>query len=260
MDNYTSFKKFHVNSKASLYLGDTVDVMSQLPSESIDMIFADPPYFLSNGGISVKSGKIVNVDKGEWDKIDTFEEMHNFNREWLLQCRRLLKNNGTIWITGTHHNIFSVGMILKELDFHFLNHIIWVKTSPPPNITKRMFTFSHENVLWAKKYRSERHTFNYDLIKSLNQGYEMTDVWHIPHVPLEEKKFGYHPTQKPLKLLNRIVISSTRENALVLDPFCGSGTTGVAALIHNRRFIGIDNNFKYINLSFNRLRFTHLKK
>lgn len=219
------------------------------------MIFADPPYFLSNGGITYRSGKITSVDKGEWDKIESFDEMHRFNRFWLRECYRVLKKDGTIWVTGTHHNIFSVGIILQELNFHILNHIVWIKTDPPPNITKRMFKFSHENIIWAKKHKNSRHIFNYDLMKSLNNGEQMTDVWNIPHVPNYEKKFGYHPTQKPLLLLNRIIFASTKINSLILDPFCGSGTTGVAAVANGRKFVGIDNNMDYVMLSIKRIRF-----
>lgn len=251
--SFDTYREIKINPFVKLYLGDTIKVMNHLPTESIDMIFADPPYFLSNGGISYRSGKVVSVDKGEWDKIDSYEEMHEFNRAWIEACRRLLKKDGTIWITGTHHNIYSIGTILKELNFHILNQVIWTKTDPPPNISKRMFTFSHENIIWAKKSKQSRHIFNYNLMLNMNKGKQMTDVWLIPHVTMQEKKFGYHPTQKPLKLLDRIVKSSTLKSSLILDPFCGSGTTGVAAVANGRKFIGIDNNIDYINLSINRI-------
>lgn len=246
-------KKFQIAENAIVILGDTIEVMKIMKSESVDMIFADPPYFLSNGGISVKSGKIVSVDKGDWDKIGSFQEMHDFNRKWLKECRRILKKNGTIWITGTHHNIYSIGMLLYELEFHILNQVIWVKTDPPPIVTQRLFQFSHENIIWAKKEKRARHFFNNELMKKMNNGKQMKDVWKIPHVPMDEKKHGYHPTQKPLQLLQRIILSSTAKNSLILDPFCGSGTTGVAAVANGRKFIGIDNEFEYIKLSIKRI-------
>jgi site-specific DNA-methyltransferase (adenine-specific) len=251
MRNY--FQKFIISEDAVVFWGDTVKVMSTLQPESVDVIFADPPYFLSNGGISVKSGKVVSVDKGEWDKIGSYEEMHKFNFAWIRLCKEILKEDGTIWISGTHHNIYSIGTILKELGFHVLNQVIWVKTDPPPNISKRMFTYSYENIIWAKKNKSVPHTFHYELMKKMNKGKQMTDVWHIPHVPMEEKTFGYHPTQKPLQLVERIVVASSNKHSLILDPFCGSGTTGVAALKYGRRFIGIDNNIDYVKISFRRI-------
>lgn len=169
-------KKFQIAENAIVILGDTIEVMKIMKSESVDMIFADPPYFLSNGGISVKSGKIVSVDKGDWDKIGSFQEMHDFNRKWLKECRRILKKNGTIWITGTHHNIYSIGMLLYELEFHILNQVIWVKTDPPPIVTQRLFQFSHENIIWAKKEKRARHFFNNELMKKMNNGKQMKDV------------------------------------------------------------------------------------
>lgn len=236
-----------------LYCEDNIKIMNSLNPESIDMIFADPPYFLSNGGTSISAGKIVSVNKGEWDKMGSLKEIDQFNRKWIMVCKRILKKNGTIWITGTHHNIYSIGTILKEYGFHILNHVIWVKTDPPPNITKRMFKFSYENVIWAKKHKYGKHVYNYEIMRSINKGKEMTNVWVIPHVTMEEKTFGYHSTQKPIKLLDRIIKASTNENALILDPFCGSGTTGVAAVMNGRKFIGIDNNLNYIKLSKRRI-------
>lgn len=250
----SGIQKIKVCNDAVLYWGDTIEVMQSLEAESIDVIFADPPYFLSNGGISYKSGRVVCVDKGKWDKINSYEDMHHFNYQWINACKKLLKKDGTIWITGSHHNIFSIGTILYELGFHILNHVVWVKTDPPPNITKRMFTFSHENILWAKKNKFAKHIFNYHQMFHLNNRKQMTDVWRIPHVPMEEKIFGYHPTQKPLKLLERVILASTSRHSIILDPFCGSGTTGVAALKYNRRFIGIDNNSDYLNISIKRIK------
>lgn len=253
MKTKNSIKSFNIHSNVKVIFGNCIEVMNNMVPESIDMIFADPPYFLSNGGISYRSGKVVSVDKGDWDKIDSYEEMHEFNRAWIEACRKLLKKDGTIWITGTHHNIYSIGTLLKELNFHILNQVIWTKTDPPPNISKRMFTFSHENIIWARKTKSSKHIFNYELMLKMNNGKQMTDVWFIPHVTMPEKKYGNHPTQKPLKLLDRIIKASTKKNSLILDPFCGSGTTGVAAVANGRKFIGIDNNVNYINLSIKRI-------
>ena len=215
-------------------------------------IFADPPYFLSNGGISVQSGKIVSVNKGEWDKGKSQEEMMQFNLEWLGLCRDKLKENGTIWISGTYHNIFSVANCLTELGYKILNVITWAKTNPPPNISCRYFTYSTEFIIWARKSEKKPHYFNYDLMKQINGDKQMTDVWHLPAIARWEKSFGKHPTQKPLALLARIIMASTKPGEWVLDPFCGSSTTGIAANLLGRRYLGIDQEEKYIEISKNR--------
>ncbi len=212
-------------------------------------IFADPPYFLSNGGISVQSGKIVSVDKGEWDKGKTTEELMEFNMEWLNLCRGKLKDNGTIWISGTYHNIFSVANCLTELGYKILNVVTWVKTNPPPNISCRYFTYSTEFVIWARKSQKKPHYFNYDLMKYLNEGKQMTDVWRLSAIASWEKSCGKHPTQKPLALLSRIIMASTKQNEWILDPFSGSSTTGIAANLLNRRFLGIEQEKEYLEIS-----------
>lgn len=217
-----------------------------------DLIFADPPYFLSNGGISVQSGKIVSVDKGNWDKANSPFDMDVFNREWLYLCREKLHDNGTIWISGTYHNIFSVATCLKELGYKILNVITWAKTNPPPNISCRYFTYSTEFVIWARKYTHKPHYFNYELMKLLNGNKQMTDVWRLPAIAPWEKVCGKHPTQKPLSLLARIILASTREGAWVLDPVCGSSTTGIAANMLNRRYLGIDQEETFLEISKNR--------
>ena len=194
-----------------------------------DMIFADPPYFLSNGGISLQSGKVVCVDKGEWDKGLSQADMTAFNKEWLRLCRDKLKDNGTIWISGTYHNIFSVANCLTELGYKILNVITWQKTNPPANISCRFFTYSTEFVIWARKTQKTPHKFNYDLMKELNEGKQMTDVWRMPAIGRWEKTCGKHPTQKPLRLLVRMILASTDEGDWILDPFSGSATTGIAA-------------------------------
>lgn len=227
--------------------GDCFDILPQFDFK-FDMIFADPPYFLSNGGISYQAGKVVCVDKGEWDKGGTPESITEFNRKWLTLCREKLKENGTIWISGTHHNIFSIANVLTELGYKILNVITWAKTNPPPNISCRFFTYSTEFVLWARKSPKVPHKYNYELMKAINDGKQMTDVWRLPAIGRWEKSCGKHPTQKPLALLTRIILASTDENDWILDPFAGSSTTGIAANLCGRRFLGIEQELDFINL------------
>jgi site-specific DNA-methyltransferase (adenine-specific) len=216
------------------------------------MIFADPPYFLSNGGISVQSGKQVSVNKGDWDKSQGFEKDNNFNRQWITLCRDKLKKDGTIWISGTYHNIFSIAQMLNELNFRILNVITWEKTNPPPNLSCRFFTHSTEFIIWARKEKKTPHYFNYKLMKSINGGTQMRDVWRLPAIAKWEKSCGKHPTQKPLPLLARIILASTREGAWILDPFAGSSTTGIAASLLKRNFLGLEQESEYLDLSKNR--------
>src|SRR5574344_3113085 len=213
------------------------------------MVFADPPYFLSGGGISYQSGHVVCVDKGDWDKPSTPEEMDAFNLRWLSACRDHMKDNATIWISGTHHNIFSVQQQLLKLGFKILNVITWAKTNPPPNISCRYFTYSTEFVIWARKEKKVPHYYNYQLMKELNDDKQMTDVWRLPAIARWEKSQGKHPTQKPLALLARIILASTKPGAWILDPFAGSGTTGIAANLLGRRFLGIDQEKQFLELS-----------
>lgn len=243
-------KPYFKDDVATLYLADTFKALKQMPEESVDMIFADPPYFLSNDGITCHSGRMVSVNKGEWDKT---VDKHKFNRKWISLCKRVLKPNGTIWISGTLHNIYSIGMALEQEGFKIINNITWEKTNPPPNLACRCFTHSTETVIWAKKEKG-KHLFNYADMKAANGGKQMKDVWTGTLTPRVEKNEGKHPTQKPLYLLERIVLASTNEGDTVLDPFCGSGTTGVACLRNGRKFIGIDNNEEYINLTRRRMK------
>ena len=229
-----------------------MDLLPQIPDNSINTIFADPPYFLSNGGISCQSGKAVCVDKGDWDKGGTPEYIREFNMQWLSLCRSKLKDNGTIWISGTYHNIFSVANCLTELGYKILNVITWQKSDPPPNLSCRYFNFSTEYIIWARKDPKKPHKFNYEVMKRLNGDKQMTDVWRIPAVGKWEKTCGKHPTQKPLRLLYRIILASTNEGDTVLDPFAGSCTTGIAANLLGRKFIGIDQEQKYLDLGIRR--------
>lgn len=239
-------------SKFTIFNGDSMQFLQYIPDKSIDMIFADPPYFLSNGGISCKNGRMVCVDKGEWDKGGTPEYMYEFNKKWLELCQPKLKDNGTIWISGTYHNIFVVQRCLKELGYKILNYITWQKSDPAPNISCRYFTFSTELIIWARKSEKFPHKFNYETVKILNGGKQMTDVWKMPAVGLWEKTCGKHPTQKPLKLLYRIILAASNKGDTILDPFAGSCTTGIAANLLGRNFIGIDQNKEYLELGLRR--------
>ena len=228
--------------------------MDLLPKfeHKFDMIFADPPYFLSNNGLSIQSGKIVSVNKGKWDKSEGLEYINDFNRKWLTLAREKMKDDATIWISGTMHNIFSVGQILNELGFKILNVITWEKTNPPPNFSCRFFTYSTEQIIWARKSEKIPHYFNYDLMKKLNGNKQMKDVWKLNAIAPWEKSCGKHPTQKPLSVLTRLILASTKPNAWILDPFTGSSTTGIAANLANRRFLGIDQEEDFLTISKNR--------
>ena len=232
----------------TLYYGDCLELLPLL-KEKVDVVFADPPYFLSNGGISVQSGKIVSVNKGEWDKGIPVDEMHAFNMKWIGLCRDILTDNGTIWVSGTYHNIFSVANALTSLGFKILNVITWAKTNPPPNISCRYFTYSTEFIIWARKMAKVPHYYNYELMKHINGDKQMTDVWRLPAIAPWEKTCGKHPTQKPLSLMSRIILASTKQGDKVLDPFCGSGTTGIAANLLERNFVGIEREWEYVEMS-----------
>lgn len=240
------FKSY--NKDFYLLHGNCVELLNEF-DHKFDMVFADPPYFLSNNGLTINSGKIVSVNKGKWDKSHGFEFINDFNRKWLTAIRDKMKEDATIWISGTMHNIFSVGQILTELDFKILNVVTWEKNNPPPNFSCRFFTHSTEQIIWARKSKKTPHYFNYDLMKELNGDKQMKDVWKLPAIAPWEKSCGKHPTQKPLSVLARLILASTKQNAWVLDPFTGSSTTGIAANLLNRRFLGIDIEEEFLALS-----------
>ncbi|VBB48419.1 Modification methylase MboIB [uncultured Paludibacter sp.] len=249
----SSLIPYYISEDKSFYIlhGDTMRLLPEF-EHKFDMVFADPPYFLSNNGLTIQSGKIVSVNKGIWDKSNGFEFINDFNRQWLSLVRNKMKDNATIWISGTMHNIFSIGQILTTLGFKILNVVTWEKTNPPPNFSCRYFTHSTEQIIWARKSEKVPHYFNYDLMKQLNGNKQMKDVWKLPAIATWEKTCGKHPTQKPLSVLTRLILASTKPNAWILDPFTGSSTTGIAANLSNRRFLGIDLEEEFLNISRNR--------
>ena len=250
----TMITPYYHKESSILICENTFSFLEKMKDNSIDMIFADPPYFLSNDGISNSGGHVVSVNKGDWDKINSLEDKHHFNRTWIRMCKRILKPNGTIWISGTYHNIYSVGMALEQEGYKILNNITWQKTNPAPNLSCRYFTHSTETLLWARKNdKRARHYYNYELMKSINSGKQMKDVWSGPLTKLAEKWAGKHPTQKPEYLLERIILASTKEGDYILDPFVGSGTTGVVAKRLGRRFIGIDAEKEYLDIAIRRI-------
>ncbi|HXE90396.1 MAG TPA: site-specific DNA-methyltransferase [Terriglobales bacterium] len=246
----------HYDTKHSIkvFQGDALELLAAIPNDSVDLIFADPPYFLSNGGISCHAGRMVSVNKGSWDRSRGPDGNHEFNLRWLGQCQRILKKNGSIWVSGTSHVIHSIGFAMQQLGYKLLNDISWVKPNPPPNLSCRYFTHATETIIWASKNRKSKHVFNYKLMKELAGGKQMKSVWQIAAPERSEKIYGKHPTQKPLQLLERIILASSHEGDVVLDPFMGSGTTAVAAFRLRRRFRGIEIDRKWIDVALKRLR------
>lgn len=268
-------KPYFKNDGFTLYLGDSMKVLGELPENYVDMIFADPPYFLSSGSFTCQNGKMVSVKKGDWDLSNGIKKNFDFHRAWIEACRRVLKPNGTIWISGTYHSIYQCGFLLQATHFHILNDIAWFKPNASPNLSCRFFTASHETLIWARKDAEAKHKFNYAIIRDWQENYkkrfinkitkkedfiellhesgkQMRSVWAINTPQNGEKKFGKHPTQKPLELLKIIIAASTNKGDLILDPFTGSSTTGIATQMLDRKFIGIDMEKKYLDLSVKR--------
>ena len=230
-----------------------MDKLYEERGEFVDLIFCDPPYFLSNGGITCQNGRMVKVDKGDWDKSNGAEVNHQFNYEWLKRCQRILKPNGSLMVSGTFHVIYSIGYAMQQLNMKILNNITWQKPNPPPNLACRYFTHSTETIIWAAKNLKSKHKFNYKLMKEINKDKQMKDVWVMTAPGKSEKNYGKHPTQKPLSLLDRLISAATDEGDLVLDAFNGSGTTGVSCIRTNRKYIGIELEKEFIELSKKRL-------
>ncbi|MDR2897936.1 MAG: site-specific DNA-methyltransferase [Spirochaetaceae bacterium] len=254
---------YYLSEHESIYNGDCLEILSRIPDDSIDMIFADPPYLLSNNGFTCQNGRMVTVNKGAWDASKGFENDSNFHTEWIAACRRILKPEGTIWISGTYHSIYQCGYLLQKQGFHMLNDIVWFKPNASPNLSCRFFTASHETLLWARKDKNAKHTFQYEQMKQghfpedklKNENMQMRSVWSIPVTPKREKESGKHPTQKPVSLLTRIVAASTNPGDIVLDPFNGGGTTGVACKNAGERYyIGIEIDTAFCALTEQRLK------
>lgn len=243
-------KAYFKNQKGdfTLYRGDCNVIIPEL-EEKFDLVFADPPYFLSSNGNTINSGKIVSVNKGKWDESINYNKIYNFNLSWLKISKEILEKDGTIWISGTRHNIFTIIQALDELNFKILNVITWEKLNPPPNFNTKIFKQSTEYIVFARPFEKYTHKFNVDILKKINNGKRFTDVWKLPSINRWEKEFGKHPTQKPLNLLVRIILAATNEDDLILDPFCGSSTTGIAANLLRRSYIGIDTEKKYLEIS-----------
>ena len=261
--NTEALEPYFTEGNAILYFGDVIETLTKLPEESVDLIFADPPYNLSNDGFTCHAGRRVSVNKGKWDRSSGIELDYDFHYKWIDACKRVLKPNGSLFISGTYHSIYACGYALQIQKWHLINDICWFKPNASPNLACRMFTASHETLLWARKSKKSKHKFNYaamktgiwpgDFIKHPDK--QMRSVWAINTPKNDEKKYGKHPTQKPLALLTRVILGASDENDLVLDPFCGSATTGVAAILNSRKFTGIDNNATYLeSMAIPRLR------
>lgn len=243
-----------------LYWGDSIQIMNWLPESSIDMIFADPPYFLSNGWYTVSWWKRVKVNKWDWDKSWWVQNDIIFHQKWIKEAHRILKPGGTIWISWTYHNIYQCWFSLQESNFHILNEICWFKPNASPNLSCRFFTASHETIIWARKEKKSKHYFDYQAMKNWNWSWDslkkpwlqMRSVWSICPPKKSEKNYWKHPTQKPEELLKRIILASTKVWDIILDPFSGSGTTGIVGSWLGRKYIWIEQDEKYLDLSISR--------
>jgi site-specific DNA-methyltransferase (adenine-specific) len=259
---FEELNPYFSSKNAVIFNADCREILSHIPENTVDMIFADPPYMLSNNGFTCQNGRMAHVNKGEWDKSNGFDEDTRFHDAWISACRRILKPEGTIWISGTYHSIYQCGYLLQKNNFHILNDIAWFKPNAAPNLSCRFFTASHETIIWARKDKKAKHTFNYDAVKNgqfpedilKKEKTQMRSVWSIPTTKKAEKEAGKHPTQKPIDLLTRIIIASTNQGDVILDPFNGGGTTGVACgIVGNRFYIGIEIDRAYCELSVKRL-------
>ncbi len=245
----------------SLVCADSLEYLKLIEPGSVDLVFADPPYGLSNGGFTCASGRAASVDKGGWDRSAGPEADFAFHRAWIELCQRALREGGTIWITGTYHSIYACGYALQLAGLKLLNDIAWYKPNASPNLSCRYFTASHETALWARKGAASKHVFNYEALRDgdfpgdalKKPGKQMRSVWSITAPKQAEKVHGKHPTQKPVELIERMILAATQPGQLVLDPFAGSGTSGVAAVRLGRAYLGIEREAEYITLARKRI-------
>jgi len=242
----------------SILEGNCIEMMNRLPAESVDMIFADPPYNLQlQGDLKRPNNSTVDAVDDDWDQFESFAAYDTFTRDWLTAAKRLLKPNGTIWVIGSYHNIFRVGATLQDLGYWMLNDVIWRKTNPMPNFRGRRFTNAHETMIWCSKDKDSKYLFNYEAMKALNEDKQMRSDWTLSLCTggerLKDNGKKAHPTQKPESLLQRVILSSTKPGDVVLDPFFGTGTTGAVAKKLGRKYIGLEQDRRYIELATERL-------
>ena len=245
--------------KNRILKGNCLEILKTLPSESVDLIFADPPYFMQTEGALLRTnGEKFSGVEDAWDKFNSFEDYDQFCFNWLKECRRILKNNGSIWVIGSFQNIFRIGYFMQNLGFWILNDVIWHKNNPVPNFKGTRFCNAHETLIWCAKNKNAKYTFNYKTMKFLNENKQEKSVWHIGICIGNERLKNHqgqkiHSTQKPEKLLEKVIVSSTKQNDLILDPFFGTGPTGAVAKKLGRHFLGIEQNEEYIQAAEKRI-------
>ncbi|MCL2566910.1 MAG: site-specific DNA-methyltransferase [Alphaproteobacteria bacterium] len=258
-------KTFYEDDNTCLYCGDSLKILKKIEDNSIDVIFADPPYNMQLRGDLFRpdQSKVLGVGDSSWDYFDSFKDYDDFSLAWLKEVKRVLKEDGTLWVIGSYHNIFRIGKIIQDLDFWILNDIIWAKSNPMPNFKGTRFTNAHETLLWCSQGKDSKYHFHYHSMKILNDDKQMTSIWDMPICSGNERirtdGKTLHPTQKPVDLLNRVLLASTKIGDIVLDPFLGSGTTGVAAKMLGRKFIGIDKETTYLEIALERIKNTTFK-
>ena len=252
-----------LNFKNKIINGDSLEELKKIPSETFDLIFADPPYNLQlKNELSRPDRSKVKAVDDKWDKFESFKSYDEFTIDWLTECKRILKKNGSIWIIGSYHNIFRVGYIVQDLGFWILNDVIWNKNNPMPNFRGTRFTNAHETLIWASKNEKSKYTFNYQSLKCLNDDLQMRSTWNLPICSgkerLKSNGVKIHSTQKPESLLHRIVLASSNKNDFILDPFLGSGTTAVVSKKLGRNYFGIEKEKNYFDAANKRLKNTKI--
>ena len=246
--------------KNEILLGDSLELLASLPDRSVDMVFADPPYNLQlSGELRRPNDSRVDGVEEDWDKFDGFMSYDRFTWKWLDECRRVLKDDGTLWVIGSYHNIYRVGATLQDLGYWILNDVVWVKTNPMPNFRGRRFTNAHETLIWCARSAASKYTFNYEAMKALNDDLQMRSDWVMPictgHERLKNADGAKaHPTQKPEALLHRAILAATNPGDIVLDPFFGTGTTGAVAKKLGRKYLGLEQDPNYVSIAHKRLR------